>query len=76
MHEQADDDAEGYGPHRPGNAQLRPENAGRENNGQDIDGRPGVEKGGGRAQARSHFVDAGKERQNGAGTDRQDSTRC
>ena len=48
-HEEADDDAEENRPHCAGNAQLKPENPCGEDDGEDVDGWPGIEKSGGRA---------------------------
>ena len=72
MHEQADDDTEHDGADGAGDADLQAENTGGEDDGEDIDGRSGVEKGGGGSQAGAHLVDAGKERQDGTGADGQD----
>ena len=67
MHHQADHDAEQYRADRPGDAQLRPEHTGRQNDGQHIDRRAGIQKRGCRTDARAHFVDSAEERQHRAG---------
>jgi hypothetical protein len=59
-------------PHRPGDSHLRTEDGGGQDDGQDVDGRAGIEKGTCRTEPRPHAVDAGEEGQDGAGADRQD----
>ena len=72
VHQQADDDAEGNRTHGACNAQLPAQHAGGQHDGQHVDGRPGIEEGDGRAEARAAHIDAPEERQDGAGADRED----
>ena len=54
---------------------LQAQDAGRQDDGQHVDGRAGVEERGGRPQPRAHALDAREQRQHGAGADRQDRAR-
>jgi len=75
MHQQADDDRKNDGADSARYAQFQAENAGGEDDGQNVDRRPGVEERCGWPKARAHMIDPGKERQHRAGADRQDRAR-
>ena len=72
VHEQPDDDAENDRPNGTRRTDLRPQDAGGENDGQDVNGRPRVEKGNGRPQPGATLPDAGEKGQHRAGAYRQD----
>ena len=64
--EQPDHHAEDDRSDRAGDAHLEAEDPGGERDGQHVDGGAGVQEGSCRADARSHAVDAGEQRQHGA----------
>ena len=71
MHKEPDDDAESDGTSGACNPHFQAQNAGRHDNGQNIDGRTGIKEGRGRAYARAHAVNTGEKRQNRAGANSQ-----
>ena len=71
-HRGPDDDTQQHRADGPGRTHFRPQDSRRQDDGQDVDGRPGIEEGRSRTEARAHPVDAGEERQDGAGTDGED----
>ena len=75
MHEKPDDHAEQDSTHGAGNSHLRTQDAGRKNDGQDIDGRARVEEGDRRSEACPARVDAREKRKHRTGADGQDRAR-
>ena len=74
-HEQPDDHGKEDRPDRAGQPDLGSQHIGGEDNRQRVDGRTRIEKGRGRSQPRAHPVNPREERQDGAGTDRQNRPR-
>src|SRR5690606_17825609 len=72
VHGDADDDGEYDGADRAGDAELKAEDLGGEDDREGVDRRTGIEKRRGRAESRAQAINAGEERQHGAGTDGED----
>jgi len=71
-HRGPDDNTQQHRADGPGRSHLRSQDPRRQDDGQDIDRRSGIEEGRSRTKARAHPVNAGKERQDGAGADGKD----